>query len=258
MRPISLFVFIALLITGCGGGGTSSDIADDLQAAEAAETVEAVPAGTATITGMVSYDGVPPERDPIRMKPECMDQHDSDPLSDVLVVGEAGGLESVFVYVSAGLPEDMTFDVPSEPKVLDQYGCMYVPHVMGVQTGQQIRVKNSDPFQHNIHPVPEINRGFNESTPNMGDFLDKKFLAQEIPPFEVKCDVHPWMLAYVGVLDHPYFATSDYDGNFSIKDLPAGEYTLTAWHSVLGTQETTVTVADGEAASAGFTFATAS
>ncbi len=258
MRPISLLLFFAFLAAGCGGSETSSDSADDAGAAEASETtMEVAPMGTASVSGMVSFEGDAPERAPIRMKPECMDQHDSDPLSDVLVVGGTGGVQSAFVFVSSGLPEDMTFPTPDEPAVLDQYGCMYVPHVMGVQTGQTIRIENSDPFQHNIHPIPEINRGFNESTPNEGDYLEKAFLVAEIPPIEVKCDVHPWMLAYVGVLDHPYFAVSDADGNFSIEGLPAGEYTVTAWHSTLGTQEMTVTVGDGEAASAGFTFASA-
>ena len=256
MRSISLLLFFTLLIAGCGGGG-SSDYADDSADSGAAEAVEAAPMGSASIAGMVSFDGAAPERGPVRgFNPDCQDLHDTDPLSDVTVVGESGGVQSAFVYVSAGLPEGVTFATPSEPAVLDQEGCMYTPHVLGVQVGQTIRIENSDPFQHNIHPVPVTNRGFNESTPNEGDYLEKMFLQEEIG-IEVKCDVHPWMLAYVSVLDHPYFAVSDADGNYSIEGLPAGEYTVTAWHSTLGTQEMALTVGDGEAASAGFTFAPA-
>ena len=134
---------------------------------------------------------------------------------------------------------------------------MYVPHVMGVQTGQMIRIENSDPFQHNIHPVPETNRGFNESTPNEGDYLEKSFLVPEVM-ISVKCDVHTWMQAYIGVLDHPYFGVSDADGSFSISGLPAGDYTVTAWHSQLGEKTMSVSVADGETAVADVSYSAAS
>ena len=260
MRLIGLALFFALLTFGCGGGGEgamdSADMMDDGADAMAAEAGMA-PLGTSSITGMISIDGTPPERMPVRMKPECMDQYDTDPLSDATVVDSSGGLQSVFVYVSDGLADGSSFAAPSEPAVLDQEGCMYVPHVMGVQTGQTIRIENSDPFQHNIHPVPEKNRGFNESTPNEGDYLEKSFLEPEVM-VSVKCDVHSWMQAYIGVLDHPYFSVSGTDGSFSIEGLPAGDYTVTAWHSQFGEQMMSVTVADGEAAMADFTYSAAS
>ncbi len=134
---------------------------------------------------------------------------------------------------------------------------MYTPHVFGMQTGQTFRIENSDPFQHNIHPVPEDNRGFNESTPNEGDFLEKRFLVPEMA-ISVKCDVHSWMQAYAFVLDHPYFNVSGDDGSFSIGNLPAGTYTIEAWHEVFGSQTMEVTVGDGEAkADANVTFVAA-
>ena len=206
---------------------------------------------------MITFDGEAPARVPVRMKPECMDQHDTDPLSEDTIVGEAGGLRNVFVHVSAGLADGYSFATPSEPAVLDQIGCMYAPRVMGVQTGQTVRIENSDPFQHNIHPVPETNRGFNESTPNEGDYLEKEFLLPELM-VPVKCDVHSWMQAYIGVLDHPYFSVSGDDGSFTISGLPAGDYTIEAWHETFGSQTLQVSVVEGEAkADAHVTFAAA-
>ena len=259
MRPIGLLLVFALLAVGCGGGGgdAAEDSGMEEGGEEMAEAMDSTPMGSGSITGMISFDGAAPERMPLRMTADCMDERDTDPLSDATVVGESGGLQSVFVYVSAGLPDGYSYAAPSEPAVLDQEGCMYVPHVMGVQTGQMIRIENSDPFQHNIHPVPETNRGFNESTPNEGDYLEKSFLVPEVM-ISVKCDVHTWMQAYIGVLDHPYFGVSDADGSFSISGLPAGDYTVTAWHSQLGEQTMSVSVADGETAVADVSYSAAS
>ena len=162
--------------------------------------------GAASITGVVSFDGEAPARTPVRMKPECMDQHDSNPLSEDAIVND-GALQNVFVYVSAGLPDGYSYAEPAESVTLDQVGCMYAPRVMGMQAGQTLRIENGDPFQHNVHPFPEKNRSFNESTPNEGDYLEKTFLVPEVM-VSVRCDVHAWMQAYIGVLDHPYFSTS--------------------------------------------------
>ena len=217
---------------------------------------EATAMGISSIAGTISFDGDAPERTPVRMKPECMEQYeDMVPLSESAIVND-GMVQSAFVYVSAGLPEGYSYATPSAPAVLDQARCAYAPHVFGVQTGQMLRIQNGDPFQHNIHPVPEHNRGFNESTPNEGDFLEKSFLVPEVM-VSVKCDVHSWMQAYIGVLDHPYFSVSGADGQFSIEGLPAGDYSVVAWHESFGTQEMQVSVADGESAEAQFTFSAA-
>ena len=253
MRLTVLLVAVLLLATGCGGGGDTASPPADESADMGAAQEEGTAMGTASISGTISFAGEAPARTPVRMKPECMDERDSAPLAESAVVHESGGLMSVFVHVTAGLTDGYSYPAPSEPAVLDQDGCQYVPHVMGVQTGQTIRIENGDPFQHNIHPVPEVNRGFNESTPNEGDYLEKSFLVPEVM-VSVKCDVHSWMQAYIGVQDHPYFSVSDEGGMFSIEGLPAGDYTIDAWHEEFGSQQMQVTVGDGEAATADFFF----
>ncbi len=249
MRCSTILLILALLVSACGGGDATQG--DGPDAAETpSEPTTAM--GSGSIHGTVSFTGTSEERTPVRMKPECLDQLDGTPLSENLIVTD-GVVQNVFVYVSAGLPDGYNYATPSEPAVLDQEGCIYVPRVMGVHVGQTIRIENSDPFQHNIHPVPELNRGFNESTPNMGDYLEKSFLVPEVM-VSVKCDVHSWMQAYIGVMDHPYFATSDLSGNFSISGLPDGAYTITAWHEQLGQQTMDVTVAGGAMSEANITY----
>jgi hypothetical protein len=142
---------------------------------------------------------------------------------------------------------------PSEPVVLDQKNCRYEPHILGVQTDQTIVIRNSDPFLHNIHPVPENNRGFNVGQPTQGMETERTFSSPEIM-IPVGCDVHGWMSAYIGVLDHPYFAVTGSDGSFQIPNLPPGEYTIEAWHETFGVKEMKVTVDEGGTATADFTF----
>jgi len=240
------------LLAACGGGDPQSGPDPDPNGPNGDHT----PMGTASIMGTVSFDGEVPEATPIRMKPECMDLHDATPMSASAVVND-GAVQNTFVYVSAGLPDGYSYATPSDPAVLDQEGCLYLPRVLGMQTGQTLRIDNSDPFQHNVHPVPEENRGFNESTPGEGDFLEKTFLVPEVM-ISVKCDVHAWMQAYIGVLDHPYYATTGADGSFAIEGLPAGTYTVTTWHEHFGAQEIEVTVGDGESQQADVAYSAAS
>ena len=250
MRPFALPLILALFISACGGGG--GETAEEAPAAPEAPAVESTAMGTGSITGTISFDGAAPERSRLRMNADCDDQRDDPALSEDVVVND-GALQNAFVYVSAGLPDGYSYAAPSDPAVLDQIGCMYVPHVMGVHVGQTIRIENTDPFQHNIHPTPETNRGFNESTPNAESFLEKEFLIAEMG-ISVKCDVHAWMQAFVHVMDHPYHATSDAAGNFAISGLPAGDYTVTVRHESLGEQSMQVTVADDAASEANASF----
>ena len=173
-------------------------------------------------------------------------------MTEYFIVGDDGSLQNVFVYVKEGLG-DRTFDAPSEPVVLNQDGCRYTPHVFGIQVGQPLQVLNSDPTLHNIHATPTTNQEFNTGQPIEGMTFDHAFTDVEVMvPF--KCDVHSWMNANVGVLDHPYYAVSGEGGAFDISRLPPGDYVIEAWHEMLGAQTQNVTVGESETVEISFTF----
>ena len=143
--------------------------------------------------------------------------------------GAGNGLQNAFVYVKDGLG-NRTFPVPKTPVVLDQQGCKYRPHVVGIQVGQPLEVRNSDSTLHNVHAIPKVNKEFNFGQPTKGMKSSRTFdKAEVMVPF--KCDVHGWMNAYAGVVAHPFFAVSKADGSFEIKGLPPGSYTVEVWHS---------------------------
>lgn len=208
--------------------------------------------GTATVSGSITLEGAPPPAETIRMNsdPVCL-KAATDTETDYYAVGDGGGLGNVFVYVKEGLSG--SYPTPAETIVLDQQGCRYTPHVFGVQVGQTVQITNSDPTLHNIHATPAVNAEFNTGQPIQGMSTERTFdQAEVMVPF--KCDVHGWMNAYVGVLDHPYFATTGSDGAFDIGNLPAGSYVIEAWHEMLGAQTQNVTVGDGATAEVSFTF----
>jgi len=263
MRTNNLFVLlfagVLLVAAGCGGGGDASSQGEDTGGASdepaAKEQVAMEPLGSASIGGTIGYAGEPFERKRIRQDAECDELNPEPVRTEAVIVNENGSLKNVFVYVKEGL-EGHTFQPPSEAVIFDQRGCMYSPHVVGMQTGQTFKILNSDPLLHNIHALPEENRGFNFGMPKQGDERERVFMTPEVM-IKIKCDVHPWMSAWAGVLDHPYFAVTGDDGSFSIEGLPAGEYVLEAWHEKFGTQTLTVTVGDGEAVSSEFAFGAA-
>ena len=167
-------------------------------------------------------------------------------------VGSDGHLGNVFVYVKEGL-EGQSFPAATGAVTLSQQGCRYTPHVMGIQVGQTFEIVNSDPTLHNIHATPAANEEFNMGQPIQGMRFERTFDNVEVMvPF--KCDVHGWMSAYIGVLDHPYFAVTATDGMFDISTLPPGDYVVEAWHEQLGTQTQNVTVATGQTAEVSFSF----
>jgi hypothetical protein len=169
-----------------------------------------------------------------------------------VVVVSGGKLGNVFVRVVGGLP-DGPYPTPSAPAVIDQDGCLYQPRVLGVMVDQALEIRNSDPLMHNIKAVPSENRGFNISQPRAGMTTTRRFSTPEVMvPFE--CNVHGWMKAYIGVTEHPYFATSGADGAFSITGLPAGTYQLEAWHERFGTLTAEVTVGDGQTEAVEFNY----
>jgi plastocyanin len=210
------------------------------------------PATAGSIAGRVTFAGAAPQLPALRMDsdPSCAQQGGAP--NESVVVGADGALQNVFVYVKDGLGS-LRFPVPSTAVVLDQKGCRYVPHVLGAQVGQAVEVLNSDPTLHNVHAVPTTNREFNTGQPIPGMKHTHRFTAREVMvPF--KCDVHPWMHAYIGVLDHPFFAVTSADGSFDLQGLPPGTYTVEAWHERLGTQAHMVTIGSKESGSVTFSF----
>ncbi len=203
-------------------------------------------AGTAEIKGVVTLNGEAPKQKKVDMgsDPACQGMHAEPQLSETVVVGAGGALKNVVVTVTRGL-ERWTFTPPTTPAVLDQKGCVYLPHVLLVQVGQPIRVRNSDAMAHNVHGMPKQNTEFNFGQAKQGDENDVPLTTPEMA-VKVKCDIHGWMNAYIAVVSHPFAAVTGEDGSFSLKGLPPGEYTVETWHEKLGKQTQTVTVGDKE------------
>ena len=215
-------------------------------------------AGEGTITGSVKLSGTAPHMKGIDMSkdPYCVSLHKDSPAKlENVVVGANGGLQNVVLYISEGLPAGAASVVPSQEPEFDQKGCMYTPHVMAVDVNQKFKVTTSDQTTHNIHPLPAAgtgNIGWNKSQPPGAPPIENSWKAEEIA-IPVKCNIHPWMHGWHVVVKGPYAVTDD-NGNFTIKNVPPGSYTVTAWQEEYGTQTAKVTVAGGQAAKADFTF----
>lgn len=203
------------------------------------------------VTGKVSFSGKAPGMPRLRMDADryCRAAHKSPVTSEEVVVNKNGTLRNALVYIKGSVGKH---SAPKEKALFDQVGCMYVPHVLGVQVGQQVEIRNSDNTLHNVHTLSEKNPGFNAGQPIKGSKLTKTFDKAET--FHVKCDVHSWMGAYIGVFDHPYFAVTDENGAFTLKNVPAGEYTVEVWHEKYGTKTMKVTVPAKGKATADFQF----
>jgi plastocyanin len=212
------------------------------------------PATAGVLFGTIHFTGKRPARTPINMSedPACVAAHHGKPYDESVVINRNGTLANVFVYAKSGL-EGKTFEIPSEPVTIDQNGCWFVPRVLGIQTGQVLRVVNSDPVTHNIHPMAQINREWNHSQGAGDPPLARKFLKPEVM-IRVKCNIHRWMHAFIGVVDNPYFAVSGTDGSYEIRNLPPGDYVIGVWHETLGTQEQKITISPSGKTSLSFTF----
>ena len=210
-----------------------------------------------SVTGTVTFDGKVPTLRPLAMDadPACAKKHTKPVPSEALVLGSGNAMGNILVWVSKGLPAGKTWPAPKAPAVLDQKGCQYVPHVQGIMVGQAYRILNSDGILHNVHALPKVNRGFNRPMPATVKEATATFDKPEAV-FQIKCDVHPWMSAYVGVFTHPFFSASGTDGKFTVSGLEPGTYEITAWHERLGTQTASITVGASETKTQNFKFTT--
>ena len=249
-KLLSLVLVLAAsaLNVGCGGGGGEDA---GTTAAPPAAPMETAAAGNAVIAGTISYaNGDPDAAIKMDADPICQGLH-SEPAYSEKVVADGGGLANAFVYVKSGLSG--SYPAPADKVVLNQQGCQYSPHVSGIQVGQTLVIRNSDATLHNVHAMPEKNDEFNQGQPFQDMEMERTFdIAEVMVPF--KCDVHPWMASYMGVMDHPFYSVSGADGSFSIDGLPAGDYEIEAWHEEFGAQTVSVTVAADGSAEANFDF----
>ncbi|HLH18995.1 MAG TPA: carboxypeptidase regulatory-like domain-containing protein [Bryobacteraceae bacterium] len=248
-----------LALAGCGGSSSSEapKTAESAAPAAGAGTAGATPdeANGGTITGKVAFDGTPPVMKTLDMSATayCEHAHQGKPVkSEEVVVNPNGTLKNAFVWVKSGLPADKQWAVPTNSVLLDQTGCMYSPHVVGVMAGQSLDIKTSDQTNHNIHPMPKDNPEWNETQAPGTPDKQKTFARQEVM-IPVKCNIHPWMRAYIGVVPHPFFAVTGDDGTYTIKGLPPGTYTVEVWHEKYGTQDQQVTVGAKETKTQDFT-----
>jgi len=185
----------------------------------------------ATIKGIVKFKGRQVKRRPIPMAADkhCAAKHaNAPPLDERWVFGDNDTLQNAFVWISAGL-EEKKFPVPKDKAILDQIGCVYTPHVIGVVVGQELEIRNSDATMHNVNMNSRSNRSFNDAMPLKGMKFTKKFTKPELG-MTLRCNVHPWMVAYAHVVEHPYFAVTGKQGTFEIRGLPPGKYTVSVRH----------------------------
>ena len=216
---------------------------------------------TGTVTGVVSFNGTPPAPKKIDTAADAVCGQKNPNLSTEDTVVKDGKLANVFVYIKEGSTADgtkfadYTWSTPASGVTLDQNGCHYKPHILGIQTNQKLTITNSDPTQHNIHWTPKVNPEWNQSQPNGAPPIEKTFQRAEVL-VPVKCNQHPWMKAYIGVMKHPFYAVSAEDGTFTISGVPAGKYTVVAWKEGGAGQEKTmeVTVPASGSAKADFAF----
>ena len=245
---------VAMAAAACGG---SKEASNTSQPANAPAGQKIDPATVGDVKGTVTLDGAAPKNAEIKMNadPVCVKENKDPQFFETVMAGSDGkSLANVFVYVKDGLGS-YAFDMPTDKVTIDQKQCRYHPHVFAIRAGQTLEIVNSDPTLHNIHALPKNNPEFNIAQPGTAGIppMTRKFDNPEIMvPF--KCDVHGWMNAYVGVVAHPFFAVTDKDGKFELKGLPAGTYTIEAWHEKLGATTQSVTLAAKDSKEISFTF----
>lgn len=206
-----------------------------------------------TITGTVKFDGTAPHARLIHMDadPVCYAVNKGNVHSRTVILGDNNTLGNVFVYIKSGITKS-NYPAPAQPAVMDQGGCNYTPHVIGVMVGQKVKFLNPDGTLHNVHAMCKINPEFNASMPDFRKEMQVSFDKPEFM-FPVRCDVHPWMQAWMAVMAHPFFSVTGTDGKFEIKNVPPGTYVIEAWHEKLESKSVTVTVTDNSVHQLDFT-----
>jgi len=209
-----------------------------------------------TVSGTVIFEGKAPPLKPLAMSadPVCAKKHTGPVPAEMLALGSGNTMGNILVFVSKGLPSGKTFPASKTPVVFDQNGCLYKPHVVGIMVGQPFKILNSDGVLHNIHTLPKVNPSYNKGMPPTMKETTTQFDKPE-PVFQVKCDVHPWMSAWISVFTHPFYSVTSTDGKFTLSGLDPGTYEITAWHERLGTKTATVTVAANDKKTQDFKFA---
>jgi plastocyanin len=241
----------AALLAGCSG---SKQPSPEAAAKKPVTYFKVDPQTAGALIGKVLFEGKKPARKKVDFEedPLCAKLHTSPMYDDSIVVNPDGTLRNAFVYIKQGL-EGKKFQPPSDPATIDQKGCWFTPRITGIQTGQTLAVTNSDPVTHNIHPRAHVNREWNQSQAPGSEPLARHFLQPEVM-IRVKCNIHGWMHAWIGVVDSPYFGVTGPDGSFQLSNVPPGTYTVEAWHEVFGTQEQQVTVGPSGTSAINFTF----
>ncbi len=244
-----LTVILPLFLAACG------NVREQKSAVPASLPEASIDAATAgAISGKVLFTGAAPVMPIIDFSsnPQCERQHPKPQRAQVVVVNPNGTLKNVFVWVKSGLPA-AHWTPPAEAAKLDQTGCLYEPHVLGMMRDQRLEIVNSDPVNHNIHAESVANSAWNESQPPRAEHKFKQFASEEVL-IPVSCSVHPWMKSWIGVSPHPFFAVTGDDGSFTLKGLPPGAYTVEAVHEKYGRKEGKVTVAPSGNAFLEFTY----
>ena len=257
MKKNALLLLFLIFVAGCGEKSNSVGAIYEPPLPLSSQKPSTDPAQSATMKGKVFFDGaVPaPATIPIRGNPECAAFHADGAVHSEELLVKDGALQNVFVYIKEGL-EGQSFAPPVQAVTIENKNCMYVPHVSGAQVDQAVILLNDDPTLHNIHSYSKNQKNWNLGLPFQGMKQTKKFSSPEVM-VQLKCDVHPWMVGYVGVLPHPYFAVSGEDGSFEIKNLPAGEYVIEAWQEKLGAQSQKIKIEPRETKEIEFRFKSA-
>ena len=244
---------LAATIAGCGGKQSATETSESTQVYHSnGKPVDAATAGS--VTGTIKFDGVVPQMKTINMidVPNCAKLHSSPVMTESVVPGDNGTLQNVVVYLQGDF-SGYSFPQATEAVKVNQEGCIYTPHVVAVMTGDPLEVTNKDAVTHNINAMSQLHQGWNETQVQGGQPIVRRFSKEEIP-MTVKCNMHPWMRFYAAVVNHPYFQVTGKDGQFALRNVPPGTYTLTAWQETYGTKKQNLVVQPKQEQAVSITF----